>query len=112
MTGNTNTSLYTGQIDYQSIPSGFTSYWTLPITNLTVNSGSVSLPSGSSSYAAIDTGTTLIGGPAAQVAALYAQIPGSATGTGNYQGYYTYRTSRIFPRRAGEPSIITSFFPR
>ncbi|KAH9987135.1 aspartic peptidase A1 [Russula compacta] len=91
--GATNTSLYTGQIDYQSVPSGFVSYWTLPITNLSVNSGSVTLPSGSSSYAAIDTGTTLIGGPATQVAALYAQIPGSAAGTGNYEGYYTYPCS-------------------
>lgn len=92
MAGTTNTSLYTGQIDYQSIPSDAILYWTLPLTSLTVNSASITLPSGSSSYAAIDTGTTLIGGPAAQVAALYAQIPNSAAASGNYQGYYTYRT--------------------
>jgi cathepsin D len=91
MTGSTNTSLYTGDIDYQDIPSSSVSYWTLPIKNLTVNSNSVSLPSGQSSYAAIDTGTTLIGGPASQVAALYAQIPNSVAGTGNYDGYYLYR---------------------
>jgi cathepsin D len=89
--GSTNTSLYTGQIDYQDIPSGFTSYWTLAIKNLTVNSNSVTVPSGQSSYAAIDTGTTLIGAPAAQVAAVYAQIPNSVAGTGNYDGYYLYR---------------------
>jgi cathepsin D len=91
MTGTTNSSLYTGQIDYQNVPSGAVSYWTLPITSLSVNSNSVSLPSGTSSYAAIDTGTTLIGGPATQVASLYASIPNSALGTGNYEGYYTYR---------------------
>ena len=91
MTGSTNTSLYTGQIDYQNIPSGFTSYWTLAIKNLTVNSNSVTVPSGQSSYAAIDTGTTLIGAPAAQVAAVYAQIPNAVAGTGNYEGYYLYR---------------------
>jgi hypothetical protein len=91
--GSTNTSLYTGQIDYQDIPSGFTSYWTLAIKNLTVNSNSVTVPSGQSSYAAIDTGTTLIGAPAAQVAAVYAQIPNSVAGTGNYDGYYLYPCS-------------------
>lgn len=94
--GTTNTSLYVGQIDYQSVQnvqSNTLSYWSLPITSLTVNGASVTLPSGSSSLAAIDTGTTLIGGPAAQVAAVYAAIPGSAPATGNYEGYYTYRTS-------------------
>ncbi|KAI9510043.1 acid protease [Russula earlei] len=91
--GTTNTSLYTGQIDYQSVPSGSVNYWTLPLTNLSVGSSSVTLPSGSSSYAAIDTGTTLIGGPATQVAALYALIPGSSPGTGNYEGYYTFPCS-------------------
>ena len=91
MTGSTNTSLYTGEIDYQDIPSGFVSYWTLAIRNLTVNSNSVTLPSGQSSFAAIDTGTTLIGGPAAEVASVYAQIPNSVAGTGNFDGYYLYR---------------------
>jgi hypothetical protein len=60
---------------------------------MAVNGASVTLPSGSSSLAAIDTGTTLIGGPASQVAAVYAAIPGSAPATGNFDGYYTYRTS-------------------
>jgi len=92
MIGTTNSSLYTGDIEYTNIPSGAVSFWTLPLTALTVGSTSITLPSGSSSYAAIDTGTTLIGGPAAQVAALYAQIPGSAAST-EQQGYYTYRTS-------------------
>jgi hypothetical protein len=90
--GATNTSLYTGDIDYQTVDS--TSYWTLTLSNLTVNSNSVTLPSGaSSSQAAIDTGTTLVGGPTAQISELFAQIPGSAPGTGNYQGYYTYPCS-------------------
>jgi len=99
MAGSTNTSLYTGEIDYQNVQSlqNTLSYWTLPLTSMTVNSGSVTLPSGSSSLAAIDTGTTLIGGPAEQVAALYALIPGSSAGTGNLEGYYVYRTSSPIP---------------
>lgn len=91
LTGSTNTSLYTGSIDYQDIPSGSISYWTIAIKNLTVNSNSVALSSGQTSYAAIDTGTTLIGGPATDVAAVYAQIPNSVAGTGNYEGYYLFR---------------------
>ena len=50
---------------------GFFSYWTLAIKNLTVNSNSISLPTSQSSYAVIDTEITLIGGPAAQVAAVF-----------------------------------------
>jgi len=99
MSGTTNTSLYTGEIDYQNVQSAqnILSYWTLPLTSLTANSGSVTLPSGSSSLAAIDTGTTLIGGPSDEVAALYALIPGSTAGTGNFEGYYVYRTSSSIP---------------
>lgn len=56
-----------------------------------INGATVSLPSGSSSYAAIDTGTTLVGGPTEYISEIFAQIPGSAAGTGDFQGYYTYR---------------------
>jgi cathepsin D len=87
--GATNSSLYTGEIEYQNLDSA--SYWVLTLSNLTVNSKSVTIPS--SSQVAIDTGTTLIGGPSAQISALFAQIPGSAVGTGNYEGYYTYPCS-------------------
>lgn len=59
---------------------------------LTVHGSSVSLPSGSASFAAIDTGTTLVGGPSSVIQSLYAQIPGSQPGTGNWQNYFTYRT--------------------
>jgi len=60
------------------------------LSGLNVNGNSVSLPSGQRSYAAIDTGTTLVGGPANQIADLYSQIPGSQPATGNFQNYYTY----------------------
>lgn len=45
----------------------------------------------SGAQAAIDTGTTLIGGPSDAVAAVYAAIPGSRKMTGSYAGYYEYR---------------------
>lgn len=56
-----------------------------------VQGKSISLPSGIASYAAIDTGTTLVAGPAASIAAIYAQIPGSQPGTGSWEGFYSYR---------------------
>lgn len=56
---------------------------------VTVNGKSVTLPSGN--VAAIDTGTTLIGGPSAAVASIYAQIPGSQQLSGNLAGFYGFR---------------------
>lgn len=60
-------------------------------TAITSQGSSISIPSGSSALAAIDTGTTLIGGPSSAIAEIYANIPGSQAGTGNLEGYYTYR---------------------
>ncbi len=107
--GAVNTSLYTGDIDYQPIPEGQEGYWIqelagkspfLPSASmlilyvgLTVNGQWVSLDTNSASYAAIDTGTTRVGGPADSISALYAQIPGSEALTGDSAGYYTYRDS-------------------
>ncbi|KAG2142917.1 acid protease [Suillus bovinus] len=88
--GYANESLYTGTIDYQDIPNGQASYWLQQITSMTVQGKSISLPSGSASYAAIDTGTTLVAGPAASIAAIYAQIPGSQPVTGSWEGFYSY----------------------
>ncbi|KAH9857278.1 acid protease [Lenzites betulinus] len=90
--GAVNTTLFTGDIDYQSIPSGQEGYWIQELADLTVNGNSVTLDSGSGAYAAIDTGTTLVGGPEDAISALYAQIPGSAALSGS-TGYYTYPCS-------------------
>ncbi|RDX49660.1 acid protease [Lentinus brumalis] len=57
---------------------------------LTVNGQSLSLDAGSASYAAIDTGTTLVGGPADSISVLYAHIPRSEAFTGDSAGYHTY----------------------
>lgn len=61
-------------------------------TALTVQGADVSLPSGSASFAAIDTGTTLIGGPSVLINEIFNNIPGSAPGSGDYESYYTYRS--------------------
>lgn len=84
-------SLYTGQVEFVDIPDGQDGYWILPLTGVNVNGQTVQLPgSAQSSYSAIDTGTTLIGGPSNVIKEIFANIPGSAPGTGDYQGYYTY----------------------
>jgi cathepsin D len=88
--GFVNQSLYSGSIDFQNLPTTPASYWILPMTDMTVQGNAVTLPTGTDSYSAIDTGTTLVGGPTSAIQAIYAQIPGSAPGTGNYEGYYTY----------------------
>lgn len=90
--GATDSSLYTGDIDYNDVPNGQESYWLQKLSSLTVQGSTISLnTTDSGSYAAIDTGTTLIGGPADQIAQIYAQIPNSVPGGADYQGYYLYR---------------------
>nr|GAT55743.1 acid protease [Mycena chlorophos] len=89
--GFVNQSLYTGDIEYIDMPTSTDSYWILSISAITVQGNSVSIDtSGTDSYAAIDTGTTLVGGPPDDIANIYAQIPNSQAGTGNYEGYYLY----------------------
>ena len=63
---------------------------------LTVSGKSVSVPTGQAGLAAIDTGTTLIGGPTSAVNDLFSQIPGSMN------------LSQIDPSLAGMFSIRTS----
>ncbi|RDX49105.1 acid protease [Lentinus brumalis] len=92
--GAVNTSLYTGDMDYQPIPEGQEGYWIQELAGLTVNGQSLSLDAGSASYAAIDTDTTLVGGPADSISALYAQIPSSKVLTGDDAGYYKFTLQR------------------
>jgi cathepsin D len=82
--GFTNSSLYTGSINYIPLVNAGT-YWLVPLSNIKVAGASLSL---SAPSVTIDTGTTLIGVPAAAAAAIYAAIPGSAPFQN--QGLYTY----------------------
>ena len=63
---------------------------------INVQGNLVSFPAGSDSLSAIDTGTTLVGGPSQAISNIYAQIPGSLPATGNLEGYYTYRKCLTF----------------
>ncbi|KAF8074696.1 aspartic peptidase A1 [Lyophyllum atratum] len=92
--GAVNKTLYTGDIEYVDLATT-ASFWILPLTSLTTQGNSVDVPSGREAYAAIDTGTTLIGGPQDVVTEFYSKIPGAAPGTGNFEGYFTYPCSTV-----------------
>ncbi|KAL0255974.1 hypothetical protein I308_100785 [Cryptococcus tetragattii IND107] len=85
--GYLDSSLYSGDVTYVNVDDN-AQYWQIKMASVTVQGTSVSL--GSSNMAAIDTGTTLIGGPESVVAAVYAKISGSQRMSGSYSSYYEY----------------------
>ena len=88
--GGTNTSLYSGAIEYQNLPaSNANTYWLLEVSAITAQGSSIAVATGA--VAAIDTGTTLIGGPSADVKKIYAAVPGAVALTGQLEGYWGFR---------------------
>ncbi|RSH83433.1 uncharacterized protein EHS24_007117 [Apiotrichum porosum] len=85
--GALDSSLYSGDVTYVTLASN-PEYWEIPMSSVAVGSTSIDL--GSSTQVAIDTGTTLIGGPSSIVASIYAAIPNSRQMTGSYSSYYEY----------------------
>ncbi|KAG8917343.1 hypothetical protein FRC00_013728 [Tulasnella sp. 408] len=86
--GTVDPSVYTGEIDFIDIPNGWNTWWLSPLTAVTVGGSVLQI---GTQLAAIDTGTTLIGGPPNVVDAIYSTIPGVQKGTGDSAGYYFYR---------------------
>ncbi|EKM61392.1 uncharacterized protein PHACADRAFT_247956 [Phanerochaete carnosa HHB-10118-sp] len=91
--GATNSSLFTGDIDFQAIPDGAPGYWIQELTGLKVNGQSITVPTGSNAWAAIDTGTTGVGVPQDTLQAIFAAVPNSQPGSGQTEGYYIYPCS-------------------
>ncbi|KIK69444.1 hypothetical protein GYMLUDRAFT_68042 [Collybiopsis luxurians FD-317 M1] len=88
--GGTNTSLFSGDIEFLNTQQN-PGFWLLSVTALTVQSNQVTLGS-SSQLAAIDTGTTLIGGPSNAVQNFYSSIPNSQPVPGD-QGFFSFPCS-------------------
>ncbi|KAH8823624.1 aspartic peptidase domain-containing protein [Flagelloscypha sp. PMI_526] len=94
--GGVNETLYTGDIEFLNLTTypgwtGGKSFWQVDIASFTVNGKSTNIPSGVGSIAAIDTGTTLIGGPSSSVKDFYALIPNSkALSDATLQGFYSF----------------------
>ncbi|KDN49220.1 acid protease [Tilletiaria anomala UBC 951] len=86
--GGTNTTLYQGDIKWVNVIHP--KYWLVTLGGVSVLGKPVSL--GSTVKAAIDTGTTLIGGPDDVIEALYKSIPGSVP-LRVQKGFYTYPCS-------------------
>ncbi|KAL8283138.1 hypothetical protein RQP46_005916 [Phenoliferia psychrophenolica] len=85
--GGVNTSLFTGSMNYVPITDSGT-YWLIPLQGITVGGSQVTTDN---DPVAVDTGTSLIGGPAAQIAAIYALIPNSRpVQIQGQSGYYAY----------------------
>ena len=57
---------------------------------------SVSIPTGSSALSAIDTGTTLIGGPSDAVGAIWDAVEGSQALTGQMAGFFAFRECLVY----------------
>jgi len=77
--GGTNSSLYTGNINYISLTQA--QYWMIPMTSMSVQGGQPITLSGVNQNAVIDTGTTLIGGPKTILDQLYSQVSGATRGS-------------------------------
>ncbi|KAK7001303.1 acid protease [Favolaschia claudopus] len=77
--GGTNSSLFQGEIEFLPMagPSQ-PSFWLLGVSAITVQGNNLAVATGNNALAAIDTGTTLIGGPSEDVANLWNAVPGSA----------------------------------
>jgi hypothetical protein len=85
--GYIDSSQYTGDITYLDVPSG-SQYWQVTMGGMTSQGTDIGL--NGATNVAIDTGTTLIGGPESIVTSVYAAINGSRRMTGNYKNYYEY----------------------
>jgi cathepsin D len=80
-----NETLYSGNITYHDVTDE--TYWLIEQNGFMIDG--VLVEGTGSTKVAIDTGTSLLGGPADGVAAVFAQIPGSAPSE-TYKGYYEY----------------------
>ncbi|KAI0031309.1 aspartic peptidase domain-containing protein, partial [Vararia minispora EC-137] len=73
--GGRNTTLFQGNVDFQSFPSGLSpAFWWQNVASFTLNGNPISF---SNALAAIDTGTTLLGGPQDAVQNFWNAVPGS-----------------------------------
>ncbi|PPR01067.1 hypothetical protein CVT26_016014 [Gymnopilus dilepis] len=90
--GGTNSSLFSGDIDFQQFPVNTPSYWLQTLSSVTVNGQTVDVATGPSVLSAIDTGTTLIVGPANDVAAIWEAVPNSSPSDVS-SGFFRYPCS-------------------
>ncbi|KAJ7621353.1 acid protease [Roridomyces roridus] len=93
--GGTDSSLFTGDIEFHNLEGASTpAFWQLSLSGLTVQGQSIQISTGNSALAAIDTGTTAIGGPSDDVAAFWKAVPDAAPARGQgSEGFFTFPCS-------------------
>ncbi|KAF5314253.1 hypothetical protein D9619_012012 [Psilocybe cf. subviscida] len=74
--GGTNETLFSGDVEFVDMPPTERN-WVLSLTGLTVNGQNIAISTGSLALASIDTGTSHIAGPTADVQAFWAAVPNS-----------------------------------
>ncbi|KAJ7502459.1 acid protease [Mycena galericulata] len=89
--GGTNSTLYTGDIDFLPMAgSSPPTFWLLSVSSVTVQGAAVPVATGNAALAAIDTGTTLIGGPTNDVDAIWASVKGSSRVGDSMPGFFQF----------------------
>jgi len=91
--GGSNSSLFTGDIDFVNMPGTQRSFWLLSLTDVTVQGRKVQITAGPTALSAIDTGTTLIGGPSDDVKAIWASIPDAQEIGQEMPGFFAFPCS-------------------
>ncbi|KAJ7090940.1 aspartic peptidase A1 [Mycena belliarum] len=89
--GGRNASLFQGDIEF--IDAGQASFWLLGLSGVTAQGNNVKVATGNAAPSAIDTGTTLIGGPTPDVNAIWAQVPGASLIGDSMPGFFQFPCS-------------------
>ncbi|PPQ78278.1 hypothetical protein CVT25_011737, partial [Psilocybe cyanescens] len=85
--GGRNTSLFSGDVDFNNMPTSQAMFWLQTLSAANVNGKSITIGA-NTSISAIDTGTTLIGGPRKDVAPIWAAVPGATSAGSDNPGFF------------------------
>lgn len=86
--GTLHNNSFVGDINFVNVPQDLASYWLIPMDGVWFNGTNVT--GSSTPNVAMDTGTTLIGGPPAIIEDIYALIPGAEPLTDDYEGTFFF----------------------
>ncbi|KAJ7140737.1 aspartic peptidase domain-containing protein [Mycena epipterygia] len=96
--GGTNTSLYQGEIEFLpttgSSNASNASSWNLDVKGIIIQGTSVQITPGASALSAFSLMSSNISGPALDVAAIWAAVPGAVSST-THSGYYEFPCSTL-----------------
>jgi cathepsin D len=87
--GGTNSSYYTGDIEFVDVTGNANTFWFLNLKSINVQGKAIQLADRDMVDVAVDTGTTLIGGPTAAVRAIWSTVPGVVP-ISNLPGHYAF----------------------